>query len=342
MTMTEPASASPGPAAPADPVTGAAPVAAPGPTRAARRLTKPPRRVSLRRVSLRRDRTGPRPPRPLPTGAQAATQSAAFMLAVVCLWVFVQLLLLGDLKHERSQDLLYDQFRTDVASATAPVGPVVPVGEPVALLRVPAIDLEQVVVEGTASGDLRAGPGHQRNTVLPGQDGTAVVMGRAATYGGPFSRITELQPGDVIEVVIAQGTREFRVLGVRRTGDPLPQPRTAGVARLVLASAEGEGRLGGLTPGEAVYVDAEAQEAFPAPPGRPGAVPAAEQVLAGETAVLPLLATCLTALVLATLTIISARQRWSTVQVWLLAAPVVAALAWATTEVLVRLLPNVM
>lgn len=340
MTMTEPANASPGPAAPARPGTGAAPTAptAPArPARAARRLAKP-----TRRPSLRRDRTGPRPARPLPTGAQAATQSAATMLALVCLWVFVQLLLLGDLKQERAQDLLYDRFRTAVASATAPVGPVVPVGEPVALLRIPAIGLEQVVVEGTASGDLRAGPGHQRNTVLPGQEGTSVLMGRAATYGGPFARITDLAPGDLVEVVVAQGTREFRVLGVRRTGDPLPQPRASGVARLVLASAEGEGRLAGLTPGEAVYVDAEASDAFPAPAGRPAAVPASEQLLAGETAVLPLLATCLAALVLATLTIISARQRWSAVQVWLLASPVVAALAWATTDVLVRLLPNVM
>lgn len=285
---------------------------------------------------------GPRPPRPALTGTPAAAQSASVMLAVVCLWVFVQLLLLGDLRQERSQDLLYDQFRTDVASATAPVGPVVPVGEPVALLRIPSIGLEQVVVEGTASGDLRAGPGHQRNTVLPGQDGTSVVMGRAATYGRPFADITQLRPGDEIEVVVAQGTRVFQVLGVRRTGDPLPQPRATGVARLVLVTAEGEGRLAGLTPGEAVYVDAETADAFPAPAGRPAAVPTSEQVLAGENTVLPLLATCLAALVLATLTIIAARQRWSSTQVWLLASPVVAALAWATTDVLVRLLPNVM
>jgi sortase A len=264
------------------------------------------------------------------------------MLAVVCLWVFVQLLLLGDLKHERAQDLLYSQFRTDVASAVAPTGPVVPVGTPVALLRIPSIGLEEVVVEGTASGDLRVGAGHQRNTVLPGQDGTAVVMGRAATYGRPFADITELRPGDTVEVVVAQGTREFTVLGVRHTGDPLPQPREPGVARLVLATAEGEGRLSGLTPGEAVYVDAEATDAFPAPAGRPAAIPDSEQLMATESQVLPLLAVCLAALVVLTLAIISARQRWSAALVWIVASPVVIAMAWATTDVLVRLLPNVM
>lgn len=325
--MTEPASAPPVP----EHTPGRSP---------ARRGTRGPR-VALPSRRTRTTRVA-RVPRPALTGTPAAAQSASMMLTVVCLWVFVQLLLLGDLRQERSQDLLYDQFRTDVASATAPVGPVVPVGEPVALLRIPSIGLEQVVVEGTASGDLRAGPGHQRNTVLPGQDGTSVVMGRAATYGRPFADITQLRPGDAIEVVVAQGTRVFEVLGVRRTGDPLPQPRATGVARLVLATAEGEGRLAGLTPGEAVYVDAEAADAFPAPAGRPAAVPASEQILAGEISVMPLLATCLAALVLATLTIIAARQRWSPTQVWLLASPVVAALAWATTDVLVRLLPNVM
>jgi sortase A len=45
------------------------------------------------------------------------------------------------------------------------------------------------VVEGTASSDLLDGPGHLRSTVLPGQVGTSVVMGRAKTYGAPFGAI---------------------------------------------------------------------------------------------------------------------------------------------------------
>ncbi|NHA00350.1 hypothetical protein G5V59_10155 [Nocardioides sp. W3-2-3] len=55
----------------------------------------------------------------------------------------------------------------------------------------PRLDVEQVVVEGTAPGDLFAGPGHLRSTVLPGQAGTSLVYGRAATYGGPFGRLDE-------------------------------------------------------------------------------------------------------------------------------------------------------
>ncbi|WP_292602358.1 hypothetical protein, partial [Nocardioides sp. REDSEA-S30_B4] len=72
------------------------------PTRRAEKAAKPAKPAKPRKP--------PRParaPRPPLTGTPAVTSSAATMLAVVCLWVFVQLLLLGDLKHERAQDLLY-------------------------------------------------------------------------------------------------------------------------------------------------------------------------------------------------------------------------------------------
>ena len=97
--------------------------------------------------------------------------SAFTMIAIVCLWVAVQLLFLSSISQNRAQDLLYNEFRGELAGATAPVGPIVPPGDPVALLTIPSIGLEQVVVEGTASGDLLVGPGHRRDTALPGQVG---------------------------------------------------------------------------------------------------------------------------------------------------------------------------
>lgn len=295
-------------------------------------------------TGLRRRIDGLRPPPgQRPTGTVTGVTSVFSMLALVCLWVVVELLWLGDVAQERDQDLLYREFRTAVASGTAPVGPITDPGEPVALLRIPSLGVEQVVVEGTASGDLLAGPGHLRSTVLPGQLGSSVVMGRAATYGAPFANLTQLVPGNIIEVVIAQGTVRFTVLGVRRAGEEFPQPRAPEAARLTLVTAEGDGRLAGLSPAEAVYVDAEASRgAFPAPGGLPPVAPASEQVMAGDTSALPLFTVCLAALLGLTLLVVSARQRWSTALVWIVAAPVVIALAWATTEVGVRLLPNLL
>nr|WP_246416141.1 sortase [Nocardioides luti] len=250
------------------------------------------------------------------------------------------MLVLGVVSQHREQDLLYGRFRTDLASATAPIGPIVPVGDPVALLSIPHLGLQQVVVEGTASGDTLAGPGHRRDTVLPGQEGTSVVYGRASTYGGPFGHLPELRVGDAIQVVMAQGTKKFVVSGIRRAGDPLPTPPKAGAARLTLVTAEGTGRLAALAPESAVYVDADAKKAFPAPPGRPTAVPETEKAMAADRGAIPLLTLCLALLLALTLGVIAARQRWSTALVWVVASPLALALSWATTDVVMRLLPN--
>lgn len=304
-----------------------------------------PTRLSRKAKQVRQPRP-PRPPRPVRAPRPAddtaiALSSSLTMLSIVCLWVAAQLLVLGNLSHDRSQALLYDELRTQLAGATAPIGPVVPAGDPVALLTSNRIDLDEVVVEGTASGDTLAGPGHLRNTVLPGQVGTSVVMGRAATYGGPFGDLGALVAGDQITVVSAQGTLDFTVLGVRRPGDPLPQPLAEGAARLTLVTAEGGGRFASLTPDSVLYVDADAAEGFAAPGGRPAVVPDSEKPLATDDGALPLLALDLTLLLALTLGVIAARQRWSTPLVWVVASPVAIALAWATTDVVMRLLPNV-
>jgi sortase A len=289
----------------------------------------------------------PRPKRvaasrpPTPADNAAGVLSSAFtMVAIVSLWMVVQLLFLGGISQNRAQDLLYREFRTDLAGATAPLGPIVPVGDPVALLTIPSLGIQQVVVEGTASGDTLVGPGHRRDTPLPGQLGTSVVYGRAATYGAPFADLPELQVGDKVQVVGAQGKKVFTVIGVRRAGDPLPQPAAADAARLTMVTSVGNGRLGAISPDSVVYVDAEAKKAFPAPPGRPTAVPDSETAMAADKGALPLLALCLALLLALTLGVVAARQRWSTVLVWVIASPLVIALSWASTDVVMRLLPN--
>lgn len=292
-------------------------------------------------------RTPPRPASHPPAGggdAWSVVSTTSLMLCLVAGWMLAQMLYLGGIAQDRAQDDLYAQFRGELAAATAPIGPVTEVGAPVALLAIPHLGLEQVVVEGTASGDLLTGPGHLRNTVLPGQLGTSAVFGRASTYGAPFARISELVLGDQINVTTAQGTQRFSVIGVRRAGDPLPQPRPEKSARLVLVSGEASGaRLPSLSPGRVVYVDAEAKKAFDTPAGLPRVVPDPEQPMGTESgAVTPLLALCLGLLLALTLGVIAARQRFGAALVWVVTTPVVISVAWLTTDVVMRLLPNLM
>src|SRR4029077_10491870 len=122
-----------------------------------------------------------------------------------------------------------------------------------------------------------------RTTPLPGNVGTSLVMGRHTTYGGPFGSIASLHAGDTIFVVGSQGSVTYTAPDVRRPGDPTPPaPTGAKAGRLILATADSTGFLGGLHPRGVVYVDADTSHAYPSGPVYP-AVPAAEKTMQNDT-----------------------------------------------------------
>ena len=69
----------------------------------------------------------------------------------------------------------------------------------------------------SASADLKKGPGHYPETPLPGQEGNAAIAGHRTTYGAPFNRVDELEPGDEIIVETVQG--KFRYVVKDEDGD---------------------------------------------------------------------------------------------------------------------------
>jgi sortase A len=90
-------------------------------------------------------------------------------------------------------------------------------GGPIGDIRIPVIGLNQVVVEGTNTADLRKGPGHYTGTPLPGQSGNAAIAGHRTTYGHPFYNLDSVKVGDPIVLTTLQGifvydaTRSFVV-----------------------------------------------------------------------------------------------------------------------------------
>jgi sortase A len=87
-----------------------------------------------------------------------------------------------------------------------------PAGEVTARLLIPDIDVDERVVSGVGTEDLRKGPGHYRRTALPGMPGNAAIAGHRTTWGAPFNRLDELEPGDEIVVFTVQGEFTYRVI----------------------------------------------------------------------------------------------------------------------------------
>ncbi len=138
----------------------------------------------------------------------------------------LQMLVLGGSVHQRSQDLLYRDFREQFAEPDGADGRPDRPGTPVALVAAPAIGMDEVVVEGTASGTCSPGPGTCAPSVLPGQDGRAVLMGRGASYGAPFGEIGDLEAGDLDHGDHGPGREDASPSsGCAGPGDPEPQPR---------------------------------------------------------------------------------------------------------------------
>lgn len=86
-------------------------------------------------------------------------------------------------------------------------------GEGIAILRIPRIDLDVVVVEGTDAASLAKGPGHYPDTAYPWQDhGRVGIAGHRTTYGAPFWSLDRLRPGDRILLATEFGTFTYRVV----------------------------------------------------------------------------------------------------------------------------------
>src|SRR3990172_11618312 len=87
-------------------------------------------------------------------------------------------------------------------------------GKAVAIIKIPKIDVNYVVVEGTDTESLKKGPGHYTQTSYPWEDsGTTAIAGHRTTYGAPFWSLNELREGDKIVLQTEYGIFEYRETG---------------------------------------------------------------------------------------------------------------------------------
>jgi sortase A len=241
------------------------------------------------------------------------------------------------LQEARAQRTLYQMLRVELGqlgtgTQIAPITATSP-GAPVAILNIPAIGIDKmVVVEGTSPENLTLGPGHLIDTPLPGEYGVSVIFGRRASFGAPFGRLTQLKNGDKITVFTGQGKASYTVVAkgdsTHLVEDPAPN-------RLLLFTS-----CSAVVPTSYCYYDADLTSTPQQDPGgRPG-LTATDEPLAGDTGVLVVTMMWAVALVIVSAAGTFAAARWRPWLAYLAATPLVLAVLWNLYQSLSALLPN--
>jgi sortase A len=110
-------------------------------------------------------------------------------------------------------------------------------GEAAGRLRIPAIDANFVVLDGTKDAYLRKGPGFFPETPFPGSGGTTAIAGHRTTYGAPFRSVDDLDRGDEIVIEMPYARFEYEVERTRIVDpDAIWVTRRVGYERLVLTA----------------------------------------------------------------------------------------------------------
>jgi sortase A len=108
-------------------------------------------------------------------------------------------------------------------------------GDAVARLRIPALGVGEIVVNGTDSGSLKRGPGRYLGSGMPGEGKLVYIAGHRTTYGAPFSHIDRLGNGDRVFLELPYATIEYRITGSRIVpASELSVLRSKGFEQLVL------------------------------------------------------------------------------------------------------------
>ncbi|KUO07976.1 sortase [Streptomyces sp. DSM 15324] len=276
-----------------------------------------------------------------------AVGGALLTVSVLLLGICAQMVLLSPLQHRAAQAAGFDRLRGELAAGTVAVsqsdqaGRLLTPGTPLMLLEIPKLHVREVVFEGTDSDVLAKGPGHRRDTLLPGQAGTSVIMGRAAAYGGPFGHLEDLTPGTAFRITTGQGRFTFRVLDLRRAGERAPAAPASGKGRVVLMTATGPSYL----PKGVLRLDADlVGKAADTPALRiaPDSLPSSELPLRGGSVVWWELVLWLQALAAASVAAVWAWFRWGRRQTWIVFTGLLGAVGLQLAEQITRLLPNLL
>jgi sortase A len=91
-------------------------------------------------------------------------------------------------------------------------------GQAIGRIRVPRLQLNMILVNGTDHDSLTKGPGRDRRTYMPGEGQLVYIAGHRTTYLAPFAHIERLQSGDAVTLDVPYATFRYRVFKHRIVG----------------------------------------------------------------------------------------------------------------------------
>ncbi len=257
-------------------------------------------------------------------------QIAVLLAGLLLLAILVVEFLGGFFIEQRAQGQLRNEFAGTLATAASafgqpglsPLPDTAPqLGSAVAQVRIPKIGLTQIAVEGSSSEFTRKGLAHVPGTVLPGQAGHSIIIGRRTSFGAPLANLGNLVVGSDIVVTTVEGNATYKVIANTTPADKLPANLltlvTSNPPVLSIAQLSIQAELVG--------------KPFPATP-RNNPVTNRGDHLAELIVLIQLL-------LLSIIAIPYARRRFSAMVTWLVLAPVIGALVVGVALVVDTYLP---
>ena len=108
-------------------------------------------------------------------------------------------------------------------------------GDAVGRLRIPRLNLNAIVVNGTDGATLTKGPGRYLDSYVPGEGELIYIAGHRTTYGAPFANIQQLRNGDEVTLEVPYGRFVYRVSShVIVPADDLARLRSPGHEEIAL------------------------------------------------------------------------------------------------------------